>query len=203
MKKKIFIISAIMVVLLGACGPAPAPTMSPADVQGTAVAGAWTMVAMTQAAIPTATPLPPTETPSPTPLPTFTPLPPPTLAPQTFNQPTVPAANATVDLCNLPVQAGAPGHHIKVHFLNKSGGTANLAFGLVHATEFGECGTYQFPSIDAGGATVEVLEGCYWAYAWITGKVTSTAVSTYNICLTDPSHKWTVTIKKDVIGFYD
>ena len=58
--------------MLSACGPEPEPTMSAADVQGTAVAAAWTMVAETQAAIPTATPIPPTETPLPTALPTNT-----------------------------------------------------------------------------------------------------------------------------------
>ena len=74
MIKKIIPVLAAMAILVAACAPAqPAvPTLSPENVQGTAVAAAWTMVAMTQAAIPTATPLPPTETPSPTPLPTFT-----------------------------------------------------------------------------------------------------------------------------------
>ena len=72
MLKKILPILLALTILLTACAPQGTPTMAPADVQNTAVAAAWTMVAMTQAAIPTATPLPPTETPSPTPLPTFT-----------------------------------------------------------------------------------------------------------------------------------
>ena len=56
MLKKILPILIALVVLLTACAPQAAPTMSPADVQGTAVAAAWTMVAATQAAIPTNTP---------------------------------------------------------------------------------------------------------------------------------------------------
>ena len=68
------IIIAIFAMIITACGAQPAPTMSPADVQFTAVAAAFTIVAQTQAAIPTATPLPPTEAPTETPLPTDTPL---------------------------------------------------------------------------------------------------------------------------------
>ncbi len=85
MLKKILPILLALTVLLTACGSQGTPTMAPADVEGTAVAAAWTVVAMTQAAIPTATQLPPTETPSPTPLPTFTaePLIVPTLEPLT------------------------------------------------------------------------------------------------------------------------
>ena len=64
--KKILIIFLASIFLLSACGPEPEPTMSAEDVQGTAEAAAWTMVAETQAAIPTATPIPPTITSSPT-----------------------------------------------------------------------------------------------------------------------------------------
>lgn len=71
MKKLLFTILA-SILLISACGPEPVPTISAEEVQGTAVAAAWTMVAETQAAIPTATPVPPTETPLPTPLPTNT-----------------------------------------------------------------------------------------------------------------------------------
>ena len=206
MKNKLkYIITIIMVIILSACGPTPAPTMSAADIQGTAVSAAWTVVAMTQAAIPTATPIPPTETPSPTPLPTFTPLPLPTSA-----FPTQPVLGATPmgggptpNPCNAPVASGAPGHKIRVKFLNKSGGNVNLSFGLIEKTEFGECGVYQFSFAQNESPVVEVLEGCYWGYAWITGKKPSTSSSIYPICLKDPSHKWTVTIKADVMGFFD
>ena len=65
--KKLITISMLVAVLLTACGPKATPTMNPADVQATAFAAASTMVALTQAAIPTATPIPPTETPVPLP----------------------------------------------------------------------------------------------------------------------------------------
>lgn len=193
-----------MVVALAACGPTATPTMNPADVQGTAVAAAWTVVAMTQAAIPTATPLPPTETPSPTPLPTFTALPPtaaefPTQA--VFSAPTnIPVGGPTADPCNAPIAASAAGHPVKVNLLNKSSGTATLSLYL-QKTEFGECGIYSFV-LGQGNNKVTLLEGCYWAGAFITGPKHSSK-SFGNFCVTDPSHSWTVTIKDEVIGFFD
>ena len=63
---------AAITMIISACGAEPVPTMSAVDVQLTAVAAAFTVVAQTQEAIPTATPLPPTETASATPLPTNT-----------------------------------------------------------------------------------------------------------------------------------
>ena len=70
-------ISILLITLISACGPTPAPTLSAADVQGTAVANAWVAITQTQAAIPTATQtlIPPLPTITFTPLPTFTPYP--------------------------------------------------------------------------------------------------------------------------------
>ena len=70
--KRIWVILAVSTLVLTACGGEAEPTMSAADVQGTAMAVALTMVAGTQAAIPTATPLPPVEAPTATPFPTNT-----------------------------------------------------------------------------------------------------------------------------------
>lgn len=91
MKKFVFLI-VLGAVLLSACGPAtppPTPTMSIADIQATSVSMVWTMVAQTQAAMPTATPLP-TETP--TPVPTNTPFPSPTGSSLLVNTPTTAAS---------------------------------------------------------------------------------------------------------------
>lgn len=201
--KTLSLILIFIVVVLAACGPAPTPTMSAADIQGTAVAAAWTVVAMTEAAIPTATPVPPTETPSPTPLPTFTPLPSPTSNSSTqLGVPTNPPVGGgpTSDPCNAPIAKDAAGHDISVDLYNKSSGTAILSLYL-SKTEFGECGIYSF-TLGQGHNLVSLLEGCYWAGAFITGpKHQSKAFG--NFCITDPSHKWTVTIKDEAIGFFD
>src|SRR5262245_51194411 len=79
MKRNVSIIGVVLILLVSACAPQAAPTANPFDVQHTAEAGAFTMVAETQAAQPTATPIPATETPSPIP-PTNTPPPLPTLS---------------------------------------------------------------------------------------------------------------------------
>ena len=78
MKRNVLIIGAILILLASACAPQAAPTANPADIQHTAEAGAFTVVAETQAAIPTNTPVPPTDIPAPTALPTETPPPLPT-----------------------------------------------------------------------------------------------------------------------------
>src|SRR5574342_946201 len=114
MRKLLFIILA-SIFLIAACSPAAEPTMSAEEVQGTAVAAAWTLVAETQAAIPTATPVPPTEAPLPTALPTNTiaPLSLPTqqlVVPSqpVVAQPTATAAASSND-CNKPLASDPDG----------------------------------------------------------------------------------------------
>src|SRR5689334_5101327 len=75
MKRNALSIGIVLVLLMSACAPGAAPTANPVDIQHTAEVGALTMVAETQAANPTATPVPPTETPLPTLPSTNTPLP--------------------------------------------------------------------------------------------------------------------------------
>jgi hypothetical protein len=206
MKRKLkYIITIIMVITLSACGPTPAPTMSAADVQGTAVAAAWTVVAMTQAAIPTATPVPPTETPSPTPLPTFTPLLPPTSAFPTqpvFGAPTnTPPGGATADPCNQPLAANAPGHYVNTMIKNHTTGPVILSLALTEKTVFGECGYRGFNFGSGESPVLRILEGCYWAQAYITGKKPSTAVGSF--CVRADGHKWEVQLTADSISMPD
>ena len=75
--KPILIMIAVLAFALSACGGQTVPTIDPAQVQASAVAAAGTIVAMTQAAMPTATAGPPTDTPTDTPQvgPTIPPLP--------------------------------------------------------------------------------------------------------------------------------
>ena len=126
MLKKILPIILALTVLLTACAPEGTPTMAPEDIQGTAVSAAWTVVAMTQAAIPTATPLPPTETPSPTPLPTFTaePLNIPTLEPlEPLILPTATSAPSDPNNCLKPLNVAEAGPTTPMRIENESGGT--------------------------------------------------------------------------------
>ena len=58
--KPIMIVATMLAFLISACGAKAVPTIDPAQVQASAMAAANTMVAMTQAAIPTETLAPPT-----------------------------------------------------------------------------------------------------------------------------------------------
>jgi serine/threonine protein kinase len=88
----------------------PMPTVSVMDLQNTAIAAAWTDIAMTQVTLSTVTPLP-----------TFTPL----------SLVIAPVATSTVDPCNEPLPSPAKGAKTKVEFINESNGPVKLAFGLL------------------------------------------------------------------------
>ncbi len=152
-----------LVVLLSACGPQGTPTMSSSDVEGTAVSSAWTMVAMTQRAIPTATPLPPTETPSPTLLPTFTPLPSPTLDPALVVAPT---STTSGDPCNQPLIANPDGKKTRLRLQNETGAQVNFSIYL-NKTPFGVCG-YRGYSLGKGDRVyIDFPQGCYYFWALV------------------------------------
>jgi hypothetical protein len=188
--------------LLTACGPELEPTMSPEDVQGTAFAAAWTMVAETQAAMPTATPIPPTETPLPTSLPTntFAPLIQPTqpfLVPPTVT----PVAQATVaDICSdlrhiIPGDSAGPKTTIKIVNENNSAATVSI---YLNKTVFGECG-YRSYSLSKNGSTVQTLpQGCYSAWAWSQDSKNTFNAAGYGLCVNN-SDKWTMVIRGERI----
>ncbi|HEX5636443.1 MAG TPA: hypothetical protein VFY78_05105 [Gammaproteobacteria bacterium] len=172
MIKKLIPTLALLAVLLTACGGQPAePTLSPEQVQGTAISAAFTMVAQTQAAVPTNTPLPPTETPSPTPLPTFTALPSPT--PDFALLPTATQAAASTGgggTCDSIINLGEAGPQSNIRLENDSGGTASVSLYMYTPNAFGQCGS--FPSNPYvvpknGTLVVSVPKGQYYAYAWI------------------------------------
>jgi len=202
MKRKfISLISVLVITVLSACGPAPVPTLSVADLQGTAVADAWVAMTLTQAAIPTATetPVPPTPTITLTPFPTATLLLVPTFA-------LVPAATlpdtSVADPCNAPPPLEPKGKKVKIKFVNKSDGGVTFSFGMTQENEEKECGTYSFSLGRYEEPVVEVLAGCYWGYGWVDGKVPSTTQTNNNLCMTDTSKITTIWINAEVINFH-
>ena len=197
-KKYLTIFTLLTITIISACGPAPVPTLSAADAQGTAVADAWIAITQTQAAIPTstATPIP---TATFTPLPTFT-LMPITPLPSLVIPTETTAAN---DPCNQPPPAKPLGVQVKVKFVNKSGGHADLAFGMNQPNSLKECGTYSFSFGQFDESIVTVLAGCYWGYAWITGDLPSVAKTGSTIlCVTDPNVERAIWIGAETIGFH-
>jgi hypothetical protein len=194
MKRKLLsAISLPIILLLSACGPAPEPTLSADDVANTAVANAWMIVTLTQAALPTATatvtPLPPTSTLAP--LPTIAPLP--TAVPATF------PPSGAADPCNQPPPYEPKGTLVQVQFNNKSKGSVSLAFGMLQANSLGECGTYNFSIGRFDSPTVEVMAGCYWAFGWVSGDTTSTTKNINALCVPDKSQIWKIEIGPEVV----
>ena len=163
MNRKSLVLVLSLGLLLAACAPAGTPTMSPADVEGTAVSAAWTVVAATQQSIPTATPEPPTPTASPSPMPTFTPFAAPTLATMTATR-AVTAAGT--DNCLHPINMAEAGPKKRVRIENNSGGTiAWLSLNLQPNT-FGQCGAISWSSRPGyWREIVEIPAGTWWAVA--------------------------------------
>jgi hypothetical protein len=204
MLKKILPILIALTVLITACAPQAAPTMSPADVQGTAVAAAWTMVAATQAAIPTNTPLPPTAVPSPTSLPTFTPAAPlviPTLQPLLgLATPTTAAASAPGD-CTRALALNLAGPIKRVRIENQSPGSANLSLNLYKPNLFGQCGSISFANIRKGSMTIiEIPNGYWYAYAWVLDPPSTGSVSFY-LGPSKTKDLNRLVIKKDIVAW--
>ncbi len=182
MIKRILPILFVLVALISACAPQAAPTMLPADVQGTAMSSAWTMIAATQLAIPTATSLPPTEIPSPTSLPTFTPLPLllPTLQP-ILPTSTIAAGASDPNSCLKPIDFGQAGKTCRVRVENKSGGPIRLSLNLWKPNAFGQCGAISLKVANNDTSIVELPVGSWYGYAWVEGKNPSTSEGSFEM----------------------
>jgi hypothetical protein len=198
MKQKFLITISILAILaLSACGGAEAtPEISAEDLASTAVAEAWFVITQTAAAMPTNTPVPPTFTPQPTntALPTLELLP--TLPPA----PAVVVATATAECITIPYSE-PKGTLLNVEIYNESQGNATVAFGMNFANDKNECFTYSFTLGRNDVFTGQVLAGCYWGIAWITGEEQSVARSGNLMCLTDPAIVYKIKITKEVFYF--
>ena len=195
MKKKFLaIVSIIIVITLAACGSAE-PTMSAEDLANTAVADAWIAITQTQAALPTATPIPPTNTAEPTVIlaPTLPPLP-------TLTAPT--EAVPTADVCGKVLSdfTSLKGTLATVEFVNNSQGRVDLAFGMNSPNEFGECITYSFSLGMGDTVSTKILNGCYWGWGWINGSDPSQPrTGDALLCLPDSLPIYRVVITKETV----
>ena len=201
-KKYLTILSILLIIVISACGPTPVPTMSVADLQGTAVANAWIAITQTQAAIPTATqtPVPPTPTITLVPLPTATLVLVPTLALKPVA--TLPDTSAT-DPCNGPAPAKPKGTTVLIKLVNKSvGNVAPLSLGMKKENSLKECGIYTFSLGHYEAPVVKILAGCYWGYGYVNGSKPSTPQTANALCVTDTSKTTAIWITKDLISFH-
>jgi hypothetical protein len=173
---KCFSILALVLVLtpsISACGAPGAqaiPTVNAVDLQSTIAAAAFTVIAETQAAIPTATPPSPTATPgdlpadTPAPTNTFLPLPPPGV---TFTP--VPSGNSGGgDPCiDKVLPASLQGETVKIRINNSTKVTLALSVYLNQTTPQTVCG-YRSYTLAPGQSIVinDLVEGCYTLWAW-------------------------------------
>jgi hypothetical protein len=204
MKRNILIIGVVFILLASACAPQGTPTADPVDVQHTAEAAALTMVAETQAAVPTSTPIPPTETAGPTLPPSSTPLASPTSSTPgasttglpTFTQqapaqalPTSSGGGGAQDNCNQPLTAWqGPTANFNIANQTKPEGTIVLSMYVV--TDLGQCG-YLIITGDSFSGPI----GQYSAGAFITGKQNLKAFGGFRIT----EGNWKVVVKNDSI----
>jgi hypothetical protein len=184
-----FTLLLIMTLILSACGAKATPTVNAVDIQSTAAVVAFTMVAETEAAIPTATPPPPTETFTNTPAPTdtFLPLPP---AGVTFTP--VPNGNTGGgDPCvNKVLPASLQGEPVKIRINNSTKAALRISVYLNQTVPQSECG-YRAYNLDQGQALVinDLVEGCYTLWAWNPDPKAYFIVTNGTDCL-DTSNTW-------------
>jgi len=149
MKNPLWLSVIILSLLVSACSAQPTePPINAEDIQLTAAAAAFTIVAETHAAIPTNTQVPPTETLVPTPLPTDTPIPSPTIdaslfTPTLIPSPTSQTANGSSDdPCNQPLASWqGPSVSIVMDYeYSPRSKDDYIVVSLWVSTDLGECG---------------------------------------------------------------
>ena len=158
----------VITLIISACGAqaTPTPIGNAVDIQGTVAAAAFTMVAETQAAIPTATPPPPTATFTDTPVSTntFPPFP----STEVIVTP-VPSENPSGgDPCiNQPLPALLPGETVRIRINNSTEAALSVTVYLNQTGPQSECG-YRSYTLAPGQFVLinDLVEGCYTLWAW-------------------------------------
>ena len=202
--KRLSILTLLVVatLIVSACGGEPAaPTMSAVDVQNTANAAALTMIADTQAAIPTDTPVPPTETATQTPLPTDTLLPSPTLnVTLTFTSAPTSSNAGGGDPCANRVLAPKKGRETIIRVVNDTKVPVTVSMYLNETASHGECG-YRSIQLAKNSDIVydDLVQGCYNLWAWSNDNKTPFNVNGYG-CINNPD-KWTFEVRDNTIKF--
>lgn len=189
----------VLTLIISACGSQETPTVDVKDLQSTMLAAASTLVAATEAAIPTGTPLPPTATVTNTPVATNTFLPLPTLG-ATFTLSPVGNSGGNDPCVNNVLPASLTGNTIKIRVDNPTKGTINLTVYLQSGNPQGICG-YRAYILNAGGSLVinDLIEGCYSLWAWNPDPKDYFMVTNGTSCL-NTSSNWTFDISKNGIS---
>lgn len=189
----------VLAALISACGAGQpqVPTISPQDVQGTAISAASTMVAQTQAAIPTNTPLPPTATFTFTPA--FTDTPVASLTPAISPTPLPPTTDPNVDPCSTRVLGSPRGRPTVIRIANMTNQPITVSVYLNETASHGECGYRSYNLAKNNDVVInDLVQGCYNLWAWSTGN--DPFQSGGYGCINNPD-KWTFEVGKATIKF--
>jgi hypothetical protein len=188
----ILTLALVFTLIISACGAEPTPTIDPLDLQSTMVAAASTLVAETQAAIPTET-IPPTATLTNTPAGTATLPPLPTLG-ATFTASPAANPNANDPCINTVLPGSLEGEAIQIRIDNPTRATINVSVYLQQSGPGSVCG-YRPYTLTAGQALVinDLVEGCYTLWAWNPDPENYFMVTNGTSCL-DNSTNWTFDI---------
>jgi len=199
MKRKVLIYGMLLAVL-SACGAPAAPTIDAVSAQSTSVAAAFTLVAQTQAALPTNTVIPPTETLTQTPLPTDTLVPSPTIdtlvtstattLPTDLPLPTSTVQSAGNDPCNHALLTWQ-GPSVSFTMVNETKPQGSVILLISVVSELGECGWLNIYSDSFSGPV-----GTYSAGAFVDGPKDFKVFGAFRI---NNSGSWKVIVRNDVI----
>jgi len=187
----------VITLIISACSvriaPQAAPTIDPVNLQSTAVAAAFTIVAETQAAIPTATVPTPTITLTNTPAFTATIPPLPTLG-ATFTPNPIQTSAAEDPCINKVLPDSLTGETIKIRIDNPTDATISVSVYLQQSRPQGVCG-YRGYALAAQDSLVitDLVEGCYTIWAWNPDPKDYFMVTNGTSCL-DTSQNWTFDI---------
>ncbi len=199
MKKVLFILGLVSLVLASCSGGGESPPIiSAEDVEQTALADARTMVAGTQAAMPTNTPIPTETTVPPSPVPTETLIPSPVVplptniqsTPTGFASQPSPTSAASTGGCYPMQEWGVDSAKINVY--NQTKGVVTISVNVTLAN--GECGSFSLRFEKANSMTVPV--GCAWVWAWVDGKEDFTHSTSF--CM-DVPRNYNLTVTNDGI----
>jgi len=196
---QVFAITLIISACSARVAPQTTPTINPIDLQVTAVAAAFTVVAETQAAISTAMPPLPTLAPTNTLPALVTSTPRPTLN-VTFT-PTSTVNPYAGDPCiNQVLPASLIGEKIRIRIDNPTKGTINVSVYLQSGNPQGVCG-YRGYILTAGQSLVitDLVEGCYSLWAWNPDPKNYFMVTNGTSCLNN-SASWTFDISPNGIN---
>lgn len=180
---------ALIISGCGTRGVLATPTLNAVDIQSSAAAVAFTMVAETQSAIPTATPPQPTATFTDTPAPTVTFPPLPSLETTFTAVPT--GISGGEDPCiHQVLPAALEGETVKIRIDNSTKAALTVSVNLQQATPQSECG-YRTYTLAPGEFLVinDLIEGCYTIWAWNPDPESYFIVTNGTSCL-DNSEPW-------------